>query len=227
MGDDTNKNEEVNQPASAEKAGINEVDEATEPIRINPTKVLESLGHLRIDKARIKPIESRALDPGGTADVEPAILAPAQSSCSSGSDDVEYVAVKKLRLDAEDDGGRALAPFAHEANLLSELSHENVVKIIGFVEDVEHGVAWMVFTWEKNGNLREFVRSANWELPERVSLIGDVARGLSYLHGRHPPICHGDMKSLNILVKSEYRAVITDFGSARPSPSPKIRPTPQ
>ncbi|KIO16728.1 hypothetical protein M407DRAFT_85681, partial [Tulasnella calospora MUT 4182] len=39
--------------------------------------------------------------------------------------------------------------------------------------------------------------------------------GLAYLHRRKPPICHGDLKSLNILVSSSYRAIITDFGSAR------------
>ncbi|KIO20739.1 hypothetical protein M407DRAFT_50882, partial [Tulasnella calospora MUT 4182] len=97
----------------------------------------------------------------------------------------------------------------------SNLSHKNVVKILGFVEDVDSGVVWMVFRWENNGNLREFVRSESWELPERISLINDVAGGLSYLHGRNPPICHGDLKSLNILVNSENRAIITDFGSAR------------
>lgn len=61
--------------------------------------------------------------------------------------------------------------LAHEVSLLNDLSHENVVKIVGFVEDVGQRVAWMVFAWEKNGNLREFIRSANWELPERVSLV--------------------------------------------------------
>ncbi|KIO28882.1 hypothetical protein M407DRAFT_229133, partial [Tulasnella calospora MUT 4182] len=106
-------------------------------------------------------------------------------------------------------------PFAYEVGLLNDLSHDNVVKILGFVEDVNNGVVWMVFRWENNGNLREFVRSENWELPERISLINDVAKGLSYLHGRNPPICHGDLKSLNILVNSENRAIITDFGSAR------------
>ncbi|KIO16731.1 hypothetical protein M407DRAFT_48000, partial [Tulasnella calospora MUT 4182] len=39
--------------------------------------------------------------------------------------------------------------------------------------------------------------------------------GLTYLHSCTPPICHGDLKSLNILVSSSYRAIITDFGSAR------------
>lgn len=56
---------------------------------------------------------------------------------------------------------------------------------------------------------------------------------MEYLHNRQPPICHGDLKSvslrsrrskdralmantqLNILVNSSYRALITDFGSAR------------
>ncbi|KIO19402.1 hypothetical protein M407DRAFT_54875, partial [Tulasnella calospora MUT 4182] len=45
--------------------------------------------------------------------------------------------------------------------------------------------------------------------------IKDTFDGIRYLHTRKPPICHGDLKSLNILVSSSYRAVITDFGSAR------------
>ncbi|KIO29550.1 hypothetical protein M407DRAFT_227302, partial [Tulasnella calospora MUT 4182] len=45
--------------------------------------------------------------------------------------------------------------------------------------------------------------------------IKDTFEGLTYLHSRKPPICHGDLKSLNILVSSSYRAIITDFGSAR------------
>ncbi|KIO32095.1 hypothetical protein M407DRAFT_67158, partial [Tulasnella calospora MUT 4182] len=46
----------------------------------------------------------------------------------------------------------------------------------------------------------------------------DVVTGVEYLHTRQPPICHGDLKSLNILVNSSYHAVITDFGSARSKP---------
>ncbi|KAG9021614.1 hypothetical protein FS837_007136, partial [Tulasnella sp. UAMH 9824] len=124
-----------------------------------------------MDRTRIKLIESQAPKVGGQGAVEAAILARPPPSSTPESNDAEYV-----------------APLAHEVNLLNELSHWNVVKIVGFVEDVEKGVAWMVFVWEKNGNLREFIRSAKWELPERVSLIHDVARGLSYLHGRNPPI---------------------------------------
>ncbi|KIO26563.1 hypothetical protein M407DRAFT_24149 [Tulasnella calospora MUT 4182] len=200
---------------SAQEAAIDEVEDAMKYLRICPRKVLGSLSHLRIDKAQIKPIESQAPKAGGKADVEAAIFASQPPRGSSEFDDTEYVALKKLRWDPETDDDRALAPLAHEFSLIGSLSHENVVSIVGFVEEFEQGVAWIVFAWEKNGNLREFIRSTNWELPERVSLIDDVARGLSYLHGRSPAICHGDLKLLNILVNSENRALITDFGSAR------------
>ncbi|KIO16065.1 hypothetical protein M407DRAFT_34297, partial [Tulasnella calospora MUT 4182] len=134
-------------------------------------KALGSLAHLRIDGTRIKPIESQAPKTGGNADVEAAILTPpSQPSYSSEPEGTEYVAVKKLHFDSETDDDRALASFAHEVGLLNDLSHPNVVKIVGFVERADNGVAWLVFTWEKNGNLREFVRSGNWELPERVCL---------------------------------------------------------
>ncbi|KAG8944627.1 Ephrin type-A receptor 8 [Tulasnella sp. 424] len=85
---------------------------------------------------------------------------------------------------------RCIQLLAHEVSLLNELSHENIVKVIGFVEDAKDGIAWMILPWEKNGNLREFIASADWEFPERLAL-------------------------LNILVTSENRAILTDFGSAR------------
>ncbi|KAG9040639.1 hypothetical protein FS837_000371 [Tulasnella sp. UAMH 9824] len=209
MIESINRKSEASTPTNAQEASLDDVEEAMRRLRIRPRKVLKSLSNLRINRARIEPIETQAPKTGGKADVVGAILTPAQPS---GSSEPEYVAIKKLRFDTENDDDRALAvspprcsvdsdgeptklafdskSFAHEVKLLNDLSHSNVVKIVGFVEDVDNGVAWMVFSWEKNGNLREFVRSEKWELPERVSL-------------------------LNILVNPENQAVITDFGSAR------------
>lgn len=155
-----------------------------------------------------------------------------QGSCRGGKGDVVVatiptdgrtsdsrltVAVKQLRLGDGIDEERFLRVFVNELRVVDGLSHPNVVTIIGFVEDLKKRIYWLVFPWEANGNVREFLLSGEWELPERVSLIKDVASGLEYLHTREPPICHGDLKSLNVLVNSDYRAVITDFGSARVS----------
>ena len=58
-----------------------------------------------------------------------------------------------------------------ESEFLLELSHSNIVKLEGFVEDISKGVVWLVFLWEDNGNLRDFLGSGEWEIPERISLV--------------------------------------------------------
>ncbi|KAG9035004.1 hypothetical protein FS837_002074, partial [Tulasnella sp. UAMH 9824] len=57
-----------------------------------------------------------------------------------------------------------------EAGFLVELSHANIIKLEGFVEDASKGIVWLVFPWEVNGNLRDFVATQDWEIPERISL---------------------------------------------------------
>ena len=54
---------------------------------------------------------------------------------------------------------------------MATLSHPNIVRFMGFVEDMEKGDAWIVIPWEANGNVREFLKSGEWEIPERVSLV--------------------------------------------------------
>lgn len=55
--------------------------------------------------------------------------------------------------------------------MLAGLSHENIVKLIGFVEDLKHDKAWIVLSWEPNGNVRDFLKSGEREIPERISLV--------------------------------------------------------
>lgn len=179
----------------------------------SPIHGLESMSSYRIEKERINPFDTGTSKRGASADVELAMLLPSDLSLSEESS--QHVAVKKLKIDDDTNQERVLRSLVRELHLLSNLSHENVVIFTGFVEDISKGIAWLIFPWETNGNIREFLQSGKWEIPERISLIHDVACGIEYLHSHEPPICHGDLKSLNILVNSENRAVITDFGSAR------------
>ncbi|KIO20487.1 hypothetical protein M407DRAFT_29894, partial [Tulasnella calospora MUT 4182] len=127
----------------------------------------------------------------------------------------KIVAVKKLEIEKDTDLERVLGLALRESEFLVQLSHPNIVKLEGFVEDLSAQKVWLVFPWEEYGNLRHFLASGEWEIPERISLINDVTLGLEYLHNQEPPVYHGDLKSLNILVDSECHALITDFGSAR------------
>lgn len=78
-------------------------------------EVLGSLGHLRIDESRIKPIESKPKSgTSGRERTEVAILVSTQSSNSSKRDDIEFIAVKKQPFDPKNDD-RALAVCLHGA----------------------------------------------------------------------------------------------------------------
>lgn len=55
--------------------------------------------------------------------------------------------------------------------MMASLSHTNVVRLVGFIEDFKSGTAWIVMSWEPNGNVSEFLASGKWEIPERISLV--------------------------------------------------------
>ncbi|KAG9021354.1 hypothetical protein FS837_007327 [Tulasnella sp. UAMH 9824] len=199
------------------------IDEVAPNSKTKKLSVEERLG--RLSEYRIRPTSIRSTaktnGKGGKADVVQASFKRKRGALRG-----KRVAVKKIRYSDITDEEKfskvgpstveiRSAEFVHEVELLAGLSHENIVQLVGFVEDLKHQKAWIVLSWEPNGNVREFLASGKWEIPERISLIKDMFTGLLYLHTRQPPICHGDLKSLNILISASCRAVITDFGSAR------------
>ncbi|KAG9036823.1 hypothetical protein FS837_001604, partial [Tulasnella sp. UAMH 9824] len=180
---------------------------------LSPREILEESSDLRIKPNNIRIAPHGLVTRGGLGEVVLGFVA------SSPEDDpasaIRLLAVKRLQLGGGHNTAKSLARFAREIGLWKIMSHPNIAELTGFVEAGSGGIAWLVLPWERNGNLHEFIASADWEIPERISLIQDVAEGIAYLHGQQPPICHGDLKAANILVNSDYRALITDFGSAR------------
>ncbi|KIO26362.1 hypothetical protein M407DRAFT_24328 [Tulasnella calospora MUT 4182] len=180
-----------------------------EPSGIIPT-VIERLD--RIPKYRIRSrairVTAKPSGRGGKAEVVQASFKPNKGGRE------KRVAVKRLLWSDTTDKEKFSKEFVHEVELLAKLSHKNIVQLIGFIENLKRQKARIVLSWEPNGNVREFLASGQWQIPERISLIKDMFDGLQYLHTCEPPIRHGDLKSLNILVSSSYHAIITDFGSA-------------
>lgn len=186
-------------------------------VRVCLRSVIKELRHQRVDQDRLVFFDKKVSYKGGSADVMRATLFGAKPIDMDNLDweNANEVAVKKFRPGDDSNKRAQSASFTNELSLLSELRHSNIINFLGFVHNPSGGISWIVFPWMGNGNLREFVQIQKWSIPERLSLIYDVTCGVHYLHSRNPPIRHGDLKSLNILINGECHAFITDFGSAR------------
>ncbi|KAF8331332.1 kinase-like domain-containing protein [Cantharellus anzutake] len=107
---------------------------------------------------------------------------------------------------------KTMKHLRREMKVWKDLDHENIVKFIGFAIDDRNGgpEAALVSEWCSNGNLDQYLRckgSCN-----RMALVLDVARGLTYLHGRDSVVVHGDLKPPNILISDTGHAKLCDFG---------------
>ncbi|KIO28156.1 hypothetical protein M407DRAFT_231106 [Tulasnella calospora MUT 4182] len=93
-------------------------------------------------------------------------------------------------------------------------AHPGIAKFLGFYADFKRSEALLLSPWEPNGNVSEFVKAHKLEVPEKLSLVYDTIDALSFLHQLNPPVCHGDIKSANVLVGADYKARLCDFGLA-------------
>ncbi|KAG8923055.1 hypothetical protein FRC01_013277 [Tulasnella sp. 417] len=119
-------------------------------------------------------------------------------------------------MSAADDLDELKRAFTKELLVWSSLkAHPGLAKFIGFYADFERSEAWLLSPWESNGNVTDFIRQRQLEVPEKLSLVYDTIAALTFLHQLDPPVCHGDIKSANVLVNSDCRAVLCDFGLAR------------
>ncbi|KAK1230559.1 Rho guanine nucleotide exchange factor [Marasmius sp. AFHP31] len=119
------------------------------------------------------------------------------------------VCLKILRVFKEPEVQQVLKECMPEAVLWKQLRHPNVLPFLGFFLDTS-GRPCLVSPWMENGNLTEYINSADPAFSQRVLLAFDVASGLAYLHEKD--IVHGDLKGLNVLITPDLRACISDFG---------------
>nr|XP_043607579.1 probable receptor-like protein kinase At1g11050 [Erigeron canadensis] len=138
--------------------------------------------------------------------------------------DGTVVAVKKMMTfdtEAVDDD------FVNEAEIISKIRHRNLLPLRGFCatsDSINGNERYLVYDFMPNGSLYDHLfneKSSNMKRlswTQRKSIILDVANGLSYLHnGIKPAIFHRDIKATNILLDSNMRALVADFGLAKQS----------
>ncbi|KIK54728.1 hypothetical protein GYMLUDRAFT_48439 [Collybiopsis luxurians FD-317 M1] len=130
-----------------------------------------------------------------------------------GSLNGKLVCLKVLRLAIEQDE-RARAEirkqFCHEALVWRQLKHPNILPLLGVNTDLFSPSFCLISPWMENRDIITYLRqNPQHSLP---SVLSEVAAGLYYLHSRHPPVVHGDIRGGNILVTDDLRCCLADFG---------------
>jgi serine/threonine protein kinase len=104
--------------------------------------------------------------------------------------------------------------FQREAEAIGRLSHPNIVTVYDVGEAA--GQLYMAMELLEGNDLRSLIeKRANIALADRVRILLQICTGLAYAHSRG--VVHRDIKPANILVGSDGRVKILDFGLARVS----------
>lgn len=106
---------------------------------------------------------------------------------------------------------KGLEEFRNEFKIAYKLHHPNLLNINHF--DVFENCPYLVMPYCENGSVSRQVG----QMPESEiwKFILDVSGGLAFLHSQQPPVVHQDIKPDNILITSDGRYVISDFGISR------------
>jgi len=138
------------------------------------------------------------LDSGGHSDVY------------KGAYQGREVAVKCIRW-----AGEVQDSISGEANVLSQVCHPNVVRLIGvtYVQDLKKK-GLVVELLENHRSLCTVLENRDRQLNDdrKFVISQDICSGLLYLHANG--VFHKSLHNRNILISSEYRATIIDFGHA-------------
>jgi serine/threonine-protein kinase len=122
-----------------------------------------------------------------------------------------WVAIKPMHREISSDSDQ-LERFRREARAVASLNHPHVVTIIDFGEDDDH--PYIVFEYVEGENLKDRIRRVGrLPVPEAVAYAIEIGRALDCAHSNK--LVHRDVKPQNVLIDSEGRAKVTDFGIAR------------
>ncbi|MGC9359390.1 MAG: protein kinase domain-containing protein [Anaerolineae bacterium] len=126
-------------------------------------------------------------------------------------------AMKELRPTATDPQAleEARTLFEQEANLLVRLRHTYLPTVSAFFQ--ENGRAYLVMEYVRGESLERRLERANAPILENQVLDWaiQITEVLHYLHTQPRPIIFRDMKPSNVMVTSDGRIKLIDFGIAR------------
>ena len=128
------------------------------------------------------------------------------------------VAVKVLKPEFREDTN-FVAKFGKEAQAAAGLSHPNVVNVFDVGED--RGLYYIVMELVEGITLKAYItRKGKLSVKEATSIAIQVSLGLEAAHNRG--IVHRDVKPQNIIISTDGKVKLSDFGIAKATNSNTI-----
>ena len=144
----------------------------------------------------------------------------------------ETFAAKRFRVGKSMNPDKFHKKFLSEFRVLFSLNHHNIVQYQGVccLPDSKFPALLME---QLQTSLHAYLLNpscANLSLNAKVSILHDIAKGLTYLHNHKPAVIHRDLTAKNVLLSSKSVAKISDFGNSRivdidPSSSSELQNT--
>ncbi len=129
-----------------------------------------------------------------------------------------FVAIKVLKPEFSEDVN-FVTKFRTEAQSAAGLEHPNIVNI--YDVGSENGMHYIVMEYVEGITLKTYIeKKGQLTFKESISIAIQVGRGIEAAHNKG--IIHRDIKPQNIIISTEGKVKVTDFGIARAASSNTI-----
>merc|ERR1719195_557895 len=134
----------------------------------------------------------------------------------------QLMAAKEVMLDHKNESEKFRAALQNEIDLCTNLQHPNIVTYLG--NDFVNGRLYIYLEYMPGGSIAQVLAQfGSLEEPVIARYMGNMLRGLNFLHTRDPPVLHRDIKGANILVGLDRMVKLSDFGCSKRSAGTMIQ----
>jgi formylglycine-generating enzyme required for sulfatase activity/serine/threonine protein kinase len=110
----------------------------------------------------------------------------------------------------------AAAAFQREAETLAQLEHDNIVRVYDRITEANRH--YLVMEYVQGETLEQKLEASPDKKLDEQTVIGaaiQILDALEYLHGQNPPVVYRDLKPANVMIRTNGRVKLIDFGIAR------------